>query len=710
MDETYKYLISDMRQALAARHLCAALDSLQGAATCLKEATVADEAAQIRASYGMMLDYFEKGVDDPERARLYHRFLQRCMELGETLGRVGELQSDSHYATTRRMVQRLVGDDSSLLSVESLSALEHRNLFDLVLTSSQLLMAEHELLSDYLWHDDDLLERKCLVASALTLGCLKYFDAHKLRLLIALSEHPEPSLQVRGLVGTVFVCACHADKVAYYPDVESRLSLLLDQGPWAQKLDELQAQLFLTLDTKRIDRKINEEIVPKIMEHIKEVRKERDLSLDDFNPDLMDSDINPDWQRRTGAAMDGYFKEFVAWQEKGADLYMNSFSHLKQRFPFFSYAANWFYPFTFNHPSVPESCRTNPMIGMMFKSNALCDSDKYSFCLMTETLSGTTNMDKVMSHMPEEVKVNLQSSMNEVLDADFSKEDFKQQLRSYVQGFYRFCNLFSFHCDYPDPFKCNLLIGEIHPFESLLANSDAVLRLADAVFDEHSYSLASHLYAKLPADKCNGQTWQKMGFCEESLKRYDAAVECYEKALHADPNSTWTLRRITSCLRRLRKYAEAELHLLELEQLQPEETDVTLWLAECFMHEQLYDEAFKRLFKVDYLQPGRPKVQRALGWCSLLTGKYEQAEKYYERLLADEEHRTSADYLNAGHVAWLMGLMPETISRYKEAAQTSEAPYDFLAEDKPILLRAGKTEAEITMMADAIGRSVQQKR
>ena len=709
MDETYKYLLSDMRQALGMRHLCAALDSLQGAASCLKEAAVADEAAQIRASYDMMLDYFEKGVADPERAKLYHRFMQRCMELGETLGRVGELQSDSHYATTRRMLQRLLGDVPSLLAVDSLAALEHRNLFDLIMTSPQLLMAEHELLSSYLWHEEDLLERKCLVASALTLGCMKCFDVHKLRLLIALSEHTEPSLQVRGLVGTVFVCAYHADKVVYYPDVESRLSLLLDQAPWVQRLDELQTQLFLTLDTKRIDRKINEEIVPKIMEHIKEVRKERDLSLDDFNPDLMDSDFNPDWHRPTDHAMDGYFKEFAAWQEKGADLYMNTFSHLKQRFPFFNYAANWFYPFTFNHPSVPDSCRTNPMVGMMLKANGLCDSDKYSFCLMAESLPGTNSMDQVMNHMPEEVKANLQGSMNEALASDFSKEDFKQQLRSYVQGFYRFCHLFSFRSDYPNPFKSNLLIGEIHPFEPLLANSAAVLRMADAVFDDHSYSLASHLYAQLPPDECHVQTWQKMGFCDESLKRYDEAVDCYEEALQTDPASVWTLRRISTCLRRLHRYAEAELHLLDLEQMQPEETEVALWLAECFMHEQLYDEAFKRLFKVDYLQPGLPKVQRALGWCSLLTGKYEQAEKYYGRLLADEAHRTPSDFLNAGHTAWLMGHMSETISRYKAAAQASENPYEFLLEDRPLLLKAGKTEAELTMMADAVGRSVQQK-
>lgn len=708
MDETYKYLLSDMKQALAAHHLYAALDSLQGAAACLKETGVTEEAAQIRDSYGMMLDYFKKGVEDPERSKLYNRFMQRCMELGETLGRVGDLQSDSHYASTFRTLQHLLGDAPSLLSVDCLASLEHRNLFDLICTSPQLLMAEHELLSGYLWNESDLLERKCLVASALTLGCLKYFDVHKLRLLIALSEHTEPSLQVRGLVGTVFVCACHPDKVAFYPDVESRLSLLLDQSHWSQRLDELQAQLLLTLDTKRIDRKINEEIVPKIMEHIKEVHKDNQLSLDDFNPDLLDSDVNPDWHQPTDGAMNGYFKEFIAWQEKGADLYMGTFGHLKQRFPFFNYAANWFYPFTFHHPALSESCRTNPMVGMMLNSNGLCDSDKYSFCLMSDNFSGN-NMDQMMSGLPNEVKEGLQNSMNEALTADFSTEDFKHQLRSYVQGFYRFCNLFNFRHEYPNPFNSNLLIGEIHPFESLLTNTEAVLRLADAVFDDHSYSLADHLYALVPAKQCDAQTWQKRGFCEESLKRYDKAAECYERALQTDSHSTWTLRRLSTCLRRLRKYAEAELHLLELEQLLPEETDVALWLAECFMYEKLYEEAFKRLFKVDYLQPGLPKVQRALGWCSLLTGKYEQAEKYYSRLLADEEHCIPEDYLNAGHVAWLMGNMSNAMARYNEAVQACEKPYAFLEEDKSLLLQAGKTEADITMMTDAVIHGMYQK-
>ena len=43
------------------------------------------------------------------------------------------------------------------------------------------------------------------------------------------------------------------------------------------------------------------------------------------------------------------------------------------------------------------------------------------------------------------------------------------------------------------------------------------------------------------------------------------------------------------------------------------------------------------------------KAWRAIGWCSFVNGKYEQAMKYYEKILASKP--LAADYLNAGHVA-----------------------------------------------------------
>ena len=704
MNDTCNYLLSDVRKSIEGKHLYEALTSLHGAAVCLKNTLLAEEVEQVTSSYNMLLDYYAKGVEDPERSKLYLRFNRQCIELTEKVSRAVELATSNHYATTHHTLQRLLGEPLSLLSADSLPSLDYRDLFDLIYTSDLLQMAEHEMLASYFWHEDDLLERKCLVASALTLSSLKYFDPHKLRLLTDLSEHQEDSLKVRGLVGVVFVCSCHASKLDYYPDIVAHLEQLLGQTTWRQNLELLQLQLFLTLDTKRIDNRINKEIMPKMMEQLKGMQKDREFTLDDLTPDLLDSDINPEWKTKAQETMNDLLTEFMGLQAKGADLYMSTFKNLKQRFPFFNHAANWFYPFTFNHPAIPKTCKTNPMIAVMLKANVLCDSDKYSLCLMSEFMTNGINLNGLEASIPVETKATIEEDKEQIRKAEFSNESISEQIRSYVQGFYRFSNLFTFHVNFVNPFTHNLLIGEIHPFESMLDNIDHVTHLADSVFEDHAYSLALHLYEKVPANRLSPELLQKMGFCHESMKQYEEAVDCYNQSLLSLPEHIWTLRRLVICLRHLRKYAEAELHLVELEQLQPENTDVALWLAECFMHEKLYDEAFKRLFKVDYLNPGLIKVKRALAWCSLLTGKYEQAEKYYAGILDDAQSRTANDLLNAGHVAWLTGNTPEAVARYVQATCKMDNAYQFLDADKDLLLQGGKSETDLTMMADAVGR------
>ena len=59
--------------------------------------------------------------------------------------------------------------------------------------------------------------------------------------------------------------------------------------------------------------------------------------------------------------------------------------------------------------------------------------------------------------------------------------------------------------------------------------------------------------------------------------------------------------------------------------------------AECHIYLKQYDEAFKYLFKANSSMriPNKPRVH----WLGVpcLTGKYQQAEKYYPQVLAKDD-------------------------------------------------------------------------
>ena len=88
---THKYLLADARKALADGHLLNALDALHGMAVLLKAGAEADALEALANNYRMMLDYFRRGADDPERQRMYRLFVRNAHEWCFKLARLGLL-------------------------------------------------------------------------------------------------------------------------------------------------------------------------------------------------------------------------------------------------------------------------------------------------------------------------------------------------------------------------------------------------------------------------------------------------------------------------------------------------------------------------------------------------------------------------------------------------------------------------------------------
>lgn len=52
-----------------------------------------------------------------------------------------------------------------------------------------------------------------------------------------------------------------------------------------------------------------------------------------------------------------------------------------------------------------------------------------------------------------------------------------------------------------------------------------------------------------------------------------------------------------------------------------------------------YPEAIKVFYKVEFLETHPEKARRAIGWCYFMSGKYEEAVRMYDKLLALEIHK-----------------------------------------------------------------------
>lgn len=699
MDKTYSYLLKDARKALEESHLSSALSALREVATGMKVWNIAEECKSLEESYAMLLNYLEKGSEDPERVMMYRKFTKRAFELCDELDRLWELEkNDSFYATTFHTLQKLKGNDFTLVGLLEKREKDVRTLFDAIWTSPLLGRAEEKAVNSFMADDSVLHEHKCLLLSALTLSTLQFFDEAKIQILMDQSLSLDVEIRVRALSGFAFAMVTHEKRVARHEQVLGRLHMMMDLPAFVKELEILQQQLFLTLETKRIEKNLQEKIFPEVMKKLKDARLDQSIGLDGIVAIPIEEEFNPDWKKdKEQKKFEKYIKHLADLQERGADMFIGSFRTLKQRFPFFAVAANWFYPFSLNHPDIPKGSTESSLMRLLAGHAGLCDSDKYSFCLMFQLIPPQSRemMRQNLGQFIDQINISQAD-----LPSFEEKYSFRVALRSYVQGFYRFCNLFIHRKDFPNPFQQNLFLPDCKAFEELLNDDDRLLRLVDFAFQDGAYPLAQKLYKKVKPDLLSAEILQKWGFaCEKTNQLADASTY-YEAACLMKENSTWTLQRLGTCALRLGEYERALHSFMKLEEIRPEDTQVALHTAECFIHLEEYEEAFKRLFKVDYLAPNSGTATRALAWCSLLTGKYEQAERFYMKVLGEKP--TPTDFLNAGHAAWLLGVLPQAIERYRKSITDPSEASKFLDEDTPILLKAGKSCEEIAMMVDAV--------
>lgn len=691
---TPKYLLDDARKALNEHRLLSALDSLRGMAHSLKAWNEAEKINSTYDAYKILLDYLSKGADDPERNKMYAGFLRNCYEMCDTMERACELTDEtSYYATNFRTMQNLGYAGLSVAEVLRKTT-SPRVLFDYIWLSGKFSADDEINVADLLTGDDFNTNEKCVVLSALTLSGMRYFDVAKYRLLLDNSLVADARLRVRAMVGLLFVHFMHGERLAQYPDVYARLQLMADVPSFISELELIQAQLFLSLETKRIEQNLRDEIIPRMMDRMRHLKIDRSLGLDELKDKLSEIDLNPEWEEDgTPSKLAEHMKEFVELQQRGADMYLSSFKMLKQRFPFFNVASNWFWPFTYDHPELPNNLKGNAILNMLINHAELCDSDKYSFCLMTE-------------HMPQAdanlLKEQMGSSLSELMKGQPTipaEATFKNELRSYVQDFYRFCNLFIHREAFTNPFQSNLFIVDHKPFNQLLDDKEFLIRMADFAFKDKSYGVAKTLLQRIPLKERSAEACQKLGYCYEQEQLFAEASKTYALANDLKPRSAWTLRRLAATLRNLGAYDEALQAYNELADIYPENATVALRQAECHIYLKDYDTAFKFLFKADYLSPDSGNAERALAWCSLLTGKYEQAEKYYLKVIGNQP--TQADWLNAGHTAWLMKQIPLAIERYRKALPDDKKA-DFLNNDAELLHKAGLTADDLAIMTDAV--------
>jgi tetratricopeptide (TPR) repeat protein len=681
-------------------------------------------------TYLNMLKYAFELSEDPQKEKVYNRLIKAIIGLTDdvkediirsnnllnyySLKIAPESLSDQVLSEIARLVDQLS------LQKESESETDFQNiyatpdykekiraLFRIIWHADKLKDTEIQLLSRISKTDSIAWYDKCILVSALNLSLIRHFDSNKISLLFDFYESGEKQVWERALISLVLGLAFYDRRIAYYPEILQRLKAIQGMKQVNKSIEIIIQQYIKARETERITRKIQQEILPEMIRIKSKLEEKLDLEnlLSSMNPE----EKNPEWETFFKDSPDVYNKleEFTNLQMEGADVFLGAFAMLKQ-FDFFNEINNWFLPFykenefiSASFEGVSEGIDLKQFGEGIERSNFLCNSDKYSFCLNVRHMPAFQK-STVMELFNMELK-----AMNEMaLDDELINSDARTRvvITQCFHDLYRFYKLHPLRAEFDDVFKLPLAIHESEFFRQWIDDISILRNIGEFFFAKNYYREALLIFRQIVQDRNNYELYEKIAYCYQQLEEFDKALEYYHKAELLDKNRLWLINRIAWCYRKKGDYVKAVDYYLEAEKLEPDDLQVQAFLGHVYLEMGDYEKALKYYFKVEYLQPDNPKVYRPISWCSFMMGKLDIALKYLDKSILLDASKN--DYMNLGHLYWCQGEKRKAIENYRLSLKTSEMDVEWFSkvihDDSKYLSAYGIHPIDIPLMIDYV--------
>lgn len=718
-DTDIKQKALQIKELLLQSRLKDSLDLLDTLTFDIQDWSVVSKSDEIKSSYRYMLQYFAQSSSDEGRQQLFNTLRRDTLLLTDDVVRTklqsmdmtlyyqyirSHAQQDLSVGTIRNRLEKAT-ELSDTASHEQLLV----QLFSGIWTSRNWEKPEFEesrsFMDSPILHEND----KALLVSAVTISLLQRIDPLKFEFLYDVAVNGSVLLSVRAIMGILLTVNTWQPVLELFPEMELQINELAQRPEMVQRALQCQMAMLLSLETKEIDRKMREDIIPAMLKN----PKLGEIITEDINRD----DISPDWTEWiSDPVMKNRFKELSELQVEGADVYMSTFANLKN-YPMFKDISGWFRLFDVNHPDVQKSVNDESFIASalgkaIVKSAVFCNSDKYSF-ILTFSQIPKAQRDMIAGQVSEQMEAEAQEMSEFNLNTDMKERIFARQ---YAQDLYRFFNLFYRKHEFSNPFEGDLVLTRCSALAPLFHNDNAESEISQFLLRKKHYSDAIQTFELLEESgsplSIDYRFYQQKGYAQQKTGNHDQALESYLRADILQADNPWTLKHLAQCYRMTGMPEKALPILCDLERLSPDDLSLLIQTGDCLVDMKRYDEALSRFFKADYLAPDQRKTWRAIAWCAFLAGQNSRALEYYGKLTADvifgptADLYTSAsqDFLNMGHVHWIEGHNGDAIIAYKHAIRLCGTDI-FMREfdkDSEILINKGKGQLDLILMKDSV--------
>lgn len=536
--------------------------------------------------------------------------------------------------------------------------------------------------AEALFNHQDINENdKCCWTSALMLNLLDFFDARKFLFLCNLYHHASWQLQVRIVTALVFTTLKYHSLFALYPECENELTYLTESNEVQEGIRHILHFCFMVQNLNATSDFMSTIIKP----NAKGILNKDDLTDEDDKLEIIES------------IQDGLLK----WKKLGADLQHNSFTYFK-KFSYFDHIAHWFYLFD----ETEISCYQDKTItaerkfaNTILQSDALCNSDKYSFELMFNMVSD----NKSNNLMGLDINSFVEMFKVEVNPESLNHSDNKTMYQNYIQDLTRFYLLFNYHLEFSNPlyfsadnWASSPLFAAINQPKFLYFMGGLAIKVkqkeAAALFFNNLLKIV-----KQPDEKI----LRGAGMAYELAERYTEALDCYLKADLLNPDNPLIYKRMAHIYEKQQDFRKASLYYDHLLDIESNNTDAIMDAATCLFKQGKSEESLNLFFKLYYLEES-VRSTRGIAHCYYMMHKAEKAIEYYSKGI-DHEETEMRDYLMLGHCHLSTGNRQAALDAYAKAYSKSQSHEEFLSFYKDTVPHTlSLTPEEINLIPDLL--------
>jgi len=593
---------------------------------------------------------------------------------------------------------------------------QHFNdIFNRLLIKNHLGKNEYYLYSTIFHSENFHWFDKCTLVSGLTISLLTNFDTEKFRLLAEVFLIGETQVMERALAGFILSILKFENRLSLFPNIKKELTKISTSPFFNDHFLLLALQLIKSVDTEKVSKKIQEELLPEVMKAAPKLTDKLDIEniLSEFDKE----DKNPDWEYFFKDSPDLYKKmeEISNLQMEGSDVFIGAFSMLKH-FPFFNTLSNWLTPFYPDNDFLLNDISNHQLNGLirefmlsLQKAPYLCNSDKYSFCFNLKNMP-ETQLGMMIDMFTAEIH-NLEELQKE--DEQLNKEHKSRSIYTqYLQDIYRFYKIFPLKKQFEDIFKSNFNLYK-HSFSDILFKDFSLLKqIGEFYFIKDHYDEALEVFLLLEEKGDDTVVLlQKIAYAYQKSKKYENALSYYLKADMLESSNPWNLKKIALCYRFLKDYHNSLKYYKEAEQIEPDNLYIQVYIGHTYVDLKEYEKALTYYYKVEYLAPENIKLLRPIAWISLATGRLDDAENYYKKI--PETEKSKYDLINLGHLYWCKGKKEVASDYYLKALFEKNAEVELveksILEDAELLFSLGADPSDLPLMIDYLKYKVLNK-